>query len=109
MSNVFEQNNEQSNQIRSSSSKADAKTFQQSSNEMVNFLRGEKYVHPYRFIMMIKHKNPELLREQPYGSFYPSKSWTAINLRRKPFLTRVIRRILKQLLAKLNLQSFRSS
>lgn len=102
MSNVFEQNNKQSNQMNSFSSKPDANTFQQSSNEMVNFLRGEKYVHLYCLVVMIKHKNPQL-REQSYGSFYPSKSWTAVNLRRKPFLTRVIRTILNQLLAKMNL------
>lgn len=76
---------------------------------MVNFLRGGKYVHLYCLIMMIKHKNLELLREQSYSSFYPSKSWTAVNLRRKPFLTRIIRTILNQLLAKMNLLSFGSS
>ena len=74
MSTVFEQNNKQPNQIKSFSSKPDANAFQQSSNEMVNFLRGEKYAHLHCLIMMIKHKNPELLRVQSYGSFYPSKS-----------------------------------
>lgn len=45
MSNVSEQNHKQTNQINSFSSKADANTFQQHSSEMINFLRGEKYVH----------------------------------------------------------------
>jgi len=45
MSNSFEQNNKESNQIKPFSSKPDSNTFQQISTEMVNFLRGEKYVH----------------------------------------------------------------
>lgn len=103
MSEVFEQNIKQCNQIKSFSSKPDANTFQQSSSEMVNILRGEKYVHLCCLVMIIKHENPELLREQSYVSFYLSKAWTAINLMRKPFLTRLIRTILNQLLAKMNL------